>query len=125
MATLDNLTEKIMDEVSSYTDEVIKELEAKLDETADKILEYIKNNAPRSGQKDGLADDFVKVDVGSGVNKTIVIYGKEKGMLIHLIEFGFMHRSGKYVNPRPFLRPAYDTFTPKMLEDIKVIIRGK
>ncbi len=125
MATLDNLTEKIMDEVGSYTDEVIKALEAKLDETADKILEYIKSNAPRSGQKDGLADDFVKADVGSGVNKTIVIYGKEKGMLVHFIEFGFMHRSGKYVNPRPFLRPAYDTFTPKMLEDIKVIIRGK
>ena len=125
MATLDNLTEKIMDEVGSYTDEVIKALEAKLDETADKILEYIKSNAPRSGQKNGLADDFVKADVGSGVNKTIVIYGKEKGMLVHLIEFGFMHRSGKYVNPRPFLRPAYDTFTPKMLEDIKVIIRGK
>lgn len=125
MATLDNLTEKIMDEVGSYTDEVIKALEAKLDETADKILEYIKSNAPRSGQKNGLADDFVKADVGSGVNKTIVIYGKEKGMLVHLIEFGFMHRSGKYVNPRPFLRPAYDAFTPKMLEDIKVIIRGK
>lgn len=125
MATLDNLAELIMDEVSSYTDEVIKELETKLDETADKILEYIKSNAPRSGQKDGLADDFVKADVGSGVNKMIVIYGKEKGMLVHLIEFGFMHRSGKYVNPRPFLRPAYDTFTPKMLEDIKVIIRGK
>ena len=125
MATLDNLAELIMDEVSSYTDEVIKALAAKLDETADKILEYIKSNAPRSGQKDGLADDFVKADVGSGVNKTIVIYGKEKGMLVHLIEFGFMHRSGKYVNPRPFLRPAYDTFTPKMLEDIKVIIRGK
>lgn len=125
MATLDNLAELIMDEVSSYTDEVIKELETKLDETADKILEYIKSNAPRSGQKDGLADDFVKADIGSGVNKTIVIYGKEKGMLVHLIEFGFMHRSGKYVNPRPFLRPAYDAFTPKMLEDIKVIIRGK
>jgi HK97 gp10 family phage protein len=125
MATLDNLAELIMDEVNSYTDEVIKELETKLDETADKILEYIKSNAPRSGQKDGLADDFVKADVGSGVNKTIVIYGKEKGMLVHLIEFGFMHRSGKYVNPRPFLRPAYDAFTPKMLEDIKVIIRGK
>lgn len=125
MATLDNLAELIMDEVNSYTEHVVKKLEAKLDETADKILEYIKSNAPRSGQKDGLADDFVKADVGSGVNKTIVIYGKEKGMLVHLIEFGFMHRSGKYVNPRPFLRPAYDTFTPKMLEDIKVIIRGK
>jgi len=42
MATLDNLAELIMDEVSSYTDEVIKALEAKLDETADKYLNTLK-----------------------------------------------------------------------------------
>lgn len=40
----------------------------------------------------------------------------------HLLEFGYTHRSGKYVGPRPFMRPAYDMFTPKMLEDIKEII---
>ncbi len=125
MATLDNLTGKIMDEVKDYSEQIKKELEAKLDETADKILEYIVENAPRSGQKKALADDFIKTDVGSGYNKTIVIHAKEKGMLIHLIEFGFMHRAGKYVNPRPFLRPAFDAFTPKMLEDIKDIINGK
>jgi len=33
-----------------------------------------------------------------------------------------LHRSGKYVGPRPFMRPAYDLITPKMLEDIKRII---
>ena len=82
MATLDNLTEKIMDAVNDYSEQVQKELEAKLDE-------------------------------------------KNKGMIVHLIEFGFMHRSGSYVNPRPFLRPAFDAFTPKMLEDIKGIINGK
>ena len=51
MATLDNLTEKIMDEVNNYSDELKKELEQKLDETADKIIEYIKDNAPRSGRR--------------------------------------------------------------------------
>ena len=125
MATLDNLTEKIMDTVNDYSEQVQKELEAKLDETADKIIEYIIENAPRSGQNNSLADDFIKTEKGTGYNKTIVIHGKNKGMIVHLIEFGFMHRSGNYVNPRPFLRPAFDAFTPKMLEDIKGIINGK
>lgn len=125
MVTLDNLTEKIMDEVNDYSDKVKKELEAKLDETADKIIEYIKDNAPRSGQKNALADSFIKTERGSGYNKTIVIHSKTKGMIIHLLEFGFMHKGGNYVNPRPFLRPAFDEFTPKMLEDIKRIINGK
>jgi|SRR5690625_1826343 len=125
MTTFDNLTDKIMEEVSKYSDSIKKELEQKLDETAEQILNYIKENAPRSGKKKALADDFIKEDNGSGFNKTVIIYGKEKGMLVHLVEFGFMHRAGKYVTPRPFLRPAFDAFTPKMLEDIKDIINGK
>ncbi len=125
MITLDNLTEKIMDEVNDYTDKIKKQLEKKLDETADKIIEYIRNNAPRSGQRKALADSFIKTERGSGYNKTIVIHSKEKGMIVHLLEFGFMHSGGKYVSPRPFLRPAFEEFTPQMLEDIKRIINGK
>lgn len=125
MATLDNLTEKIMDEVNNYSDELKKELEQKLDETADKIIEYIKENAPRSGRREALADSFIKEDIGEGYNKTIMIYSKTKGRMVHLIEFGFIHKSGQYINPQPFLRPAFDQFTPKMLEDVKGIIRGK
>ncbi len=125
MATLDNLTEKIMDEVNNYSDELKKELEQKLDETADKIIEYIKDNAPRSGRREALADSFIKEDIGEGYNKTIMIYSKTKGRMVHLIEFGFIHKSGQYINPQPFLRPAFDQFTPKMLEDVKGIIRGK
>ena len=125
MTTLDNLTDKIMEEVNNYTDELKKELEQRLDRTADEIIEYIKENAPRSGRKNALADSFVKEDIGSGYNKTIMIYSKSKGRMIHLIEFGFIHKGGNYVNPRPFLRPAFDQLTPKMLEDVKGIIRGK
>ena len=54
-----------------------------------------------------------------------MIYSKTKGRMVHLIEFGFIHKSGQYINPQPFLRPAFDQFTPKMLEDVKGIIRGK
>ena len=97
----------------------------RLEETADQILDYIKENAPRSPwTKEHLGDSFVKESYGDGVNKTIVIYSKTKGSIVHLIELGFKHRSGKLISARPFMRPAYDELTPKMLEDIKKIING-
>ena len=57
------------------------------------------------------------------VNKTIYISSGTKGRLVHLVELGFKHISGKHVEARPFMRPAYETFTPQMLEDIKNIIQ--
>ena len=118
------LSGKISEHVDSYSKEVVHAIEKELDETADKILEYIKSNAPRGHQSQHLADSFIKESFGSGVHKTIVIYSKTKSSIVHLVELGFKHRSGKLVVARPFLRPAYDQFTPKMLEDITQIIKG-
>ena len=119
------LTPEIEKAVDSYSKEVVTGILKKLDETADQILDYIKDNAPRSPwTKEHLGDSFIKETYGEGVNTTIVIYSKTKGYLVHLVELGFKHRSGKMVSARPFLRPAYDQFSPKMLEDIQKIIRG-
>ncbi len=125
MATLNDFVDEINNEISEYAHSVKKELEQELNNTADKILEYIITNAPRSGRKKAMADEFIKTDIGQGYNKTIVIHAKEKGRLVHLIEFGFQHRNGKYIAARPFMRPAFDYFTPKMLDDIRRIISGK
>ena len=117
------LTPEIEKAVKSYSKDVEKAIIEKLDYTADQILDYIKDNAPRTPwTKEHLGDSFIKEAYGEGVNTTIVIYSKTKGYLVHLVELGFKHRSGKLVSARPFLRPAYDQFTPKMLEDIKKII---
>lgn len=119
------LTPEIEKAVKKYSSEVEVALANKLEETATKILEYIKDNAPRTPwSHEHLGDSFIKESYGEGSNKTIVIYSKTKGSIVHLVELGFRHRSGKYVVARPFLRPAYDEFTPKMLEDIKKIIKG-
>ena len=119
------LTPEIERAVKSYSREVELAIIERLDYTADQILDYIKNNAPRTPfNKEHLGDSFIKESYGEGVNKTIVIYSKTKGSIVHLVELGFKHRSGKLVSARPFLRPAYDEFTPKMLEDIKKIISG-
>ena len=116
----------IMEDINKYSDEVISNLEILLDQTADEIIDYIKSNAPRSGHSsNALADSFIKEVFGSGLEKRIVIYSKTKGGLVHLIEFGFTHRSGTKVSPRPFMRPAYDKFAPNMVEKMKEIIQGK
>lgn len=119
------LTPEIERAVKSYSREVELAIIERLNYTADQILDYIKSNAPRTPfNKEHLGDSFIKESYGEGVNKTIVIYSKTKGSIVHLVELGFKHRSGKLVSARPFLRPAYDEFTPKMLEDIKKIISG-
>ena len=122
---LEAFPSKIEKAVKTYSKDVELAIANRLEYTADQILEYIKENAPRSDYtKEHLADSFIKESYGEGVNKTIVIYSKTKGYLVHLIELGFRHRSGKMVPARPFMRPAYDQFTPKMLEDIQKIIEG-
>ena len=122
LVTLDDLGAAISSMVDDYAQEVIVKLEERLDETAQEIVKYIKTHAPRSGGSKPFADSFIAEPQGSGINKTIYIFSNKKGKLTHLLEFGFTHRSGKYVGPRPFMRPAYDLLTPKMIEDIKRII---
>ncbi len=122
MTTLDNLSKKIESLVDDYVDEILPKLEKVLQETAKEIIVYIKTKAPRSGKKNALADSFITETKGSGVNQTITIFSKTEGRIVHLVEFGFAHKSGQFVGPRPFLRPAYDLLSPSMIEEIKRII---
>lgn len=123
--SVDEIGTKLTDIIKDYASEVQEEVLKRFELTADEILDYIKNNCPRSdGGSNHLADTFVKTEVGSGLNKIIYISSQKKGRLVHLIELGFKHRSGRHIPARPFMRPAYDTFTPEMLEDIKSIIKG-
>lgn len=125
MPSLDTLGVRISDLIKEFSDDVKDGLEDRLDQTAKEILEYIKKNCPRSDSgSNHLADSFILTTVGSGANKTIYISSGTKGRLVHLVELGFKHKSGKHVEARPFMRPAYETFTPQMLEDIKKIIQG-
>lgn len=124
-----NLTElagKISELVNDYSIETKETILERVNQCADQILSYIKENAPRSNQMGKhLADSFIKTEVGQGTNKIIYISSKTKYQLVHLVELGFRHTSGKHIPGRPFLRPSYDYFTPKMLEEIKrIIING-
>lgn len=122
---LEELGDKLSQVINEYSSEVKMSVLKRLDNCADEILDYIQKTAPK-GSSGGvhLADSFIKTEVGEGVNKTIYISSKTKGRIVHLIELGFRHISGKHVAARPFLRPSFDTFTPKLLEEIRSIIRN-
>jgi len=122
LITLNQIGSAIEDMVDEYAKEVMGDLDVVLDETAKKIIEYISLHAPRSGGNNALADSFVTESTGKGVYKTVSVYSGTKGRLTHLLEFGYTHRSGKFVGPRPFMRPAFDILSPKMIEDVKRII---
>lgn len=114
---------KALDSINSlvqrYGEEVVIKIDKRIDQTADEILEYIKANTPRSDSGNNhLADSFVKTKTGD----IVYISSKTKGKLVHLIELGFKHTSGKFIKGRPFLIPSYEKFTPQMLEDLKRII---
>ena len=121
---VDNITLEIEKAVTSYSKDVEEKISRCLEDTADQIIEYIRSNAPRSGRSDAMADSFIKESFGEGSNKTIIISSKSKGSIVHLVEFGFKHRSGVFVSARPFMRPAYETYAPKMLDEIRKIIEG-
>ncbi len=117
---MDNVADEINNLVQRYGKEVVAQIEKRIDVTADEILDYIKKNAPRSSRGNKhLADSFVKTKIGD----ITYISSQTKGRLVHLIELGFKHTSGKFVKGRPFLIPSYEIFTPKMLEDLKKIIK--
>ncbi len=122
--SIDRLGVNLFNLIEKYSMKVKNEALEILDKTADAILDYIKKNAPKGTSQNHLADSFIKTSSGDGVKKVIYISSKSKGRLVHLIELGFKHKSGRHVAARPFLRPAYESFTPDMLEQIKNIIHG-
>lgn len=122
LVTLDELGTKIAEMVDEYVEGIMPRLDDALVETANEIIKYIASNAPRSGSANAFADSFIATPKGKGVNKTIVIHSMTEGRIAHLLEFGFVHKSGKFVRPRAFMRPGFDMLTPKMVEQIKEII---
>lgn len=122
---LDGICVRIADLAKDYSEEVKVEAVEELRRTAGKVLDYVRENCPKSGYgANHLADSFETTEVGEGLGTVIYISSKSKGRLVHLVELGFRHRSGKHVAARPFLRPAYDSFAPEMLEHIRRIIKG-
>ena len=120
----DKAMASLSEEIRRYAESTEARVAARIERAGDEVIEKIRATAPRSGGGGvHLADSFVKDSSGDGSKRTVTVYSKEKGRLVHLVEFGFVHRSGKLVAARPFMRPAYEEAAPRMLEEIRSIIK--
>jgi hypothetical protein len=122
--SLSELANTLSKEINNYASDIKTNINERIEACADEIISYLKTNTPKGESVEHLADSFVKTVVGNGAFKTVYVSSKTKYRLVHLIELGFRHTSGKYVGARTFLRPSYETLTPKMLNDIKEIIKN-
>jgi hypothetical protein len=49
-------------------------------------------------------------------------FKKPRSRIVHLVEFGFMHKGGNMVAARPFIRPAMDAKAKEALEIMQQVI---
>lgn len=122
MANLDELAVKVTELVEKSLD-FDNEMDAILTDTANDIISDIRETAPAGNSREHLKDSFGYLKEGTKSDRSVTIHSKTKGRIVHLVEFGFVHRSGKFVPARPFLRPSYEKEAPRMEERIREAIR--
>lgn len=125
--SVSNLGEEIQKAINKKGKNVEVQVLLALKETANKAVVEISKTAPRSHRnvRIHLADTFVAREEKAGLSTRYVIYSKEKGPLVHLVEFGFKHygKNGKYVKGRPFMLPTLEHSSEELIRKVKSIIK--
>lgn len=119
---IDRLAAEITKAIQEYTEDVSEAIEQKVDEVADQVLEEVKRTAPKRTGK--YRRGFTKTNRNELGRVRRFIWNRRRYMLVHLLEFGFAKRGGGRVAGRPHLRPAFDKYVPKLIEEIRKIIRN-
>jgi HK97 gp10 family phage protein len=88
-----------------------------------KIVVAAKNNVQSNGSmKSGKLQKSIKVLNRISKMGTVIVgpdYKAGAGPQAHLIEFGFVHsKSKKFVSPKPFMRPAYESTKNEVIQEI-------
>ena len=119
---IDRLAAEITKAVQEYTEDVTEAIERKVDEVADQVLKEVKRTAPKRTGK--YRRGFVKTNRDAPGRTRRIVWNKKRYMIVHLLEFGHAKRGGGRVAARPHLRPAYDKYVPKLIEEIRKIIKN-
>lgn len=120
--SIDQLAAEITKAVREYTEDVTEAIEQKVDEVADQVLKEVKSTAPKRTGK--YRRGFVKTNRDGPGRVRRFVWNRRRYMLVHLLEFGHAKRGGGRVAGRPHLRPAYDKYVPKLIEEIRKIIKN-
>jgi hypothetical protein len=122
--SIDRLADELVQAVKEYTDDVAEGVRKKVDETARKVLQEVKNNHPYNDRTGEYTKGFgITKEDSYGVTRRIV-WNKKHYRRVHLLEFGHAKVNGGRVPAYPHLRPAYEKHAADLPKELKRVIEN-
>lgn len=121
---IDQLANEITKTIKAYTEDVSEAVSREVDKIADDVLKEVKTNHPYKDRSGDYTKGFKKTKRDAPGRTRRIIWNKKHYRRVHLLEFGHAKRGGGRVPAYPHLRPAYDKYTPHLMNNIKKIIRN-
>lgn len=121
--TVKDLADAVANELAEYSQDVTDGLKKEVKSVAKECKVEIQNNSPvmtgsyKKGWRDQVAFEG-KEDI------RVVVRNKTDYQLTHLLENGHAKRNGGRVQGKPHIRPAEQNAEKKLLQRVKVVVRG-
>lgn len=117
MASINNLSKLITQELKKYTDEVIEGINVEKKQIAKSAVQELKNKSPK------MTGSYKKGWRVKDENGKQIIYNKTDYQLTHLLEFGHAKRNGGRVDAIPHIRPVEEKVISDFTAAVERVIR--
>jgi threonyl-tRNA synthetase len=116
---------EIMKVLAEYTEDVQKGIEKAADKRAKEAVKTLKTTSPRSEKNHPHYADGWKVKKSKeNGSLTVTIYNQKKPHLTHLLEFGWVMKSGKRKSGRAHIEPVQEELNREFAADCEEIIKN-
>ena len=124
MASIDDLTTLIADELTLYSAEVAQEVKQACKDVSTEMMENIKRDSPKNTGK--YAKGWrVKVESEDANHINVTTYNKTSYQLTHLLEYGHSKQNGGRVSGKAHIRPNEEKAIQKLTERIEKAVKGE
>jgi hypothetical protein len=105
MANTIDISSAIMNQLTKYSDDVMKESKLILKDEANKLVQTLKDTSPnRTG--DYAKGWTAKLEYENNMTARFVVYNKDAYQLTHLLEYGHANRDGSRTESKAHIAPA-------------------
>lgn len=120
---IDDLASAVAEELAKYSQEVTDGMKKEIKKASRECKQEIQQNSPvlTGSYKDGWR---AKVAFESREDIRVVVHNQTDYQLTHLLEHGHAKATGGRVEGRPHIGPAEQNAEKKLIEKVKVVVRG-
>lgn len=120
---IDDLASAIAEDLAKYSQEVTDGIKKEIKKVARECKQEIQDKSPvlMGDYKDGWR---IKIAFESKEDIRVVVHNKTDYRLTHLLENGHAKATGGRVDGKPHIGPAEKNAEKKLIEKVKVVVRG-